>query len=542
MLAVAIASTGQTPAARTARAEPPPMLTARIAGVVTAADTRGALARVRVVLTSDRLSLPRVTLTDAGGRYAFDRLPRGIYQMTFSRSGFLTRQFDAAIDLAERQQMDAVNVALERGRVIEGRILDEDATPLAGARVQALRPTIEQGTRTFASFATATSDDLGRFRLTGLLGGTYLVAAHDPAFERAGDDRGAITYPPTFYPGVSTADAAVAVRAELSPNEHPIEFLLRLVRPVKVSGRLISHDRKPLLNAAVIMSPQLETRLLGPSVGQADIRPDGVFTFGNVPPGHYVIRARGETERDGPSLFATFTVGVQARDVGQIEMTLTPGATVQGQLAIESRHGFSPPALRPLRVRAPMADGSAFGDTLTGTLGSSGAFRLSGLIAGSHLFMIEGLTFPWCLTEARVQGRNVADTGFDVDGSQEYRNVRLLLTDTAAGVSGVVSVPAGTMLADVLVVVFPADPLKRAVPLRFIRTGRVAANGTYRIIDLVPGEYRIAAVPGLTETDALNPAKLAPLVDASTPVALREAQIASVPLQAVQPRSPESVP
>jgi hypothetical protein len=223
-------------------------------------------------------------------------------------------------------------------------------------------------------------------------------------------------------------------------------------------------------------------------------------------------------------------------------MTLTPGAVVQGQVVTETHHAFTAPSLASLRVRAPLTDGSAFGDTLTGNLGASGAFRLSGLMAGSHLFMIEGLTFPWRIAEARVQGRDVADVGFDVDRDQEFRNVRLLLTDTAAGVSGVVTPPLGVSLSDVLVVAFPADPLKRRQPLRFVRVGRAAANGTYRVIDLVPGEYRVIAALGLTEVDAMKPERLEPLVASSTPVTLREAQVVSVPLRVVAATSPESLP
>lgn len=544
-LAVALsAATGQTPAERAPRPAPPSLRTARIAGVVTAADTQTPLARVRVVLTSDRLPLPRVALTDARGRYVLDQLPAGTYRVTFSRSGYLTRPFDAAIDLAEHQQLDAVSASLEAAHVIHGRILDEDGTPLAGARMRALRPAIEQGGRTFTAVAMTTSDDRGRFRLTGVPAGTYLLEAVDPVFEGPGDDRGPLSYPPTYYPGVNTPETAVLVRAAGSSDEQGVEFQLRLVRPVSIAGRLSSHDRKPLLSVAVVMSPQLENRTVGVNVGQTNIEPDGSFTFHNVPPGRYVIRARGETERDGPPLFATFAVAVQGRDVGPIEMTLTPGAVVQGEVVVESRHGFTLPSLPALRVRAPLRDGSAFGDGIAGTLSGGGTFRLSGLMSGTHVFAIEGLTFPWHLAEAHVQGRNVVDTGFDADPSHEYRNVRLVLTDTAAGVSGVVTAPAGIDLGQVVVLAFAADPLKRAVPLRFVRVGRPAANGTYRVVGLVPGEYRVAAVIGISEADSLNPATLDALVPpgAGTPVTLREAQIASVPLRVIIAKSPESLP
>ncbi len=542
MLAVALSGVaGQAPAGRVARPEPQPLVTAHVAGVVTAADTHAPLARVRVAATSDRLPAPRVALTDARGHYVIDHLPAGVYRLTFSRSGFVTRPFDAPVDVAERQQVDSVNVVLEPARVISGRVLDEDATPFAGAFVQALRHAVEQGRRTLAVVATATTDDLGRFRLTGLPAGAYLVAATDPAFERAVDERGMLASRPTFYPGVSTPEAALAVTAGAPAGEQPIELQLRLVRPVTVAGRLVSYDRKPLLSAAVVMSPQLENRVVGPSVGQADMQPDGYFRFGNVPPGRYTIRARGETERDGASLFATFAVAVQARDVSQIELTLTPGGALRGRVVAESRHGFAPPPLSSLRVRAPLGDGSGFGDTLTGTPGANGTFRLSGLMAGAHIFTIEGLAFPWRLAEARVQGRDVADRGFDVERGQEYTTVRLLVTDSAAGVSGTVSLPPQVSATEVLVVAFPDDSLRRALPLRFVRSSRPAENGTYRVVDLAPGEYRVVAALEMGELDVMNPLMLERLLAAGTPVTLAEGQVASVALRVVATMSAEPV-
>lgn len=514
-------------------AERVPLNSASVSGTVTAAGGATPIARARVVLSSPGVAAPRVTMTDESGRYRVDRLGAGLYMVAVSRNGFVDATFPAPIEVAERQQLQHVDIALEPAAVIRGRILDEDGTPFAGAIVQALRVSSESGQRSLAAAATATSDDEGRFSLFGLPAGNYLVSAMDPAFARAGDDRGALNYGPTYYPGVGTPESATPVRAAIpaAPGTQRVEFRLQMLRPVQVAGRLLTSDRRTLVSAAVIMSRQIETGVVNRTVGDARISPDGTFTFTNVPPGRYVIRARGEAEADGTPLFATFAIAVQGRDVSGLEMTLTPGAVIEGRVEIQPRRGSALPR-STLRVRAPLADGAAFGDTLTGTVRSDGAFRLAGLMSGSHVLMVEGLVFPWRIAEARLQGRDVTERTIDIDRDQQFRNARIVLTDTAGGVAGTVTLPPGVAPADVLVIAFPADALRRRVPLRFVRAGRLLSGGAYRVVDLVPGAYLVAAAVGVAEQDAMNPSMLERLVPIASLVTIGEGQVLRVALQA----------
>ena len=506
-----------------------PLTTASVGGLVTAGDTGQPVARARVVLTAETLPTPRVTLTNAAGQYRIDRLPPGLYSIVFSHSEFLTRGFDAPLDLTERQQMEQVNVALERAAVIRGRILDEDGSPFRGAIVQALRAGFDRGPRTLSVAAAATTDELGHFSLAGLKAGDYLVAAADPAFHGAAPS--GVASAPTYYPGVSTAEAAAPVRAAPpSAGPPPIEFRLRIVPPVQVSGRLLTADNRPLRSAAVIMSPQHAVDAA--SAGEARLQPDGRFSFESVAAGRYVIRARGVTERDGASLFASFRISVEGRDIRDVQLMLTPGGLIEGRVVLQRRHEHAPPPMTSLRVRAPLEDGSPLGDTPGAAVGSDGRFRLIGVIAGTHLLMVDGLTFPWRIAGARLQGRDVAETTFEVERDQQFRNVEIALSDTAAGVRGTVTAPAATSPSDVLVVALPADPFRRRVPLRFVRTARVRPDGGFELSDLVPGDYLLVAALALDETDLMRPEVLDRLAQQGTRVTLAEARVARVALQA----------
>ena len=79
--------------------------------------------------------------------------------------------------------------------------------------------------------------------------------------------------------------------------------------------------------------------------------PDGVFSFGQVVPGNYQIRARGQTDPAGAALFAVYSLQVLGNDVENIQMALRPGAMLSGWLTVESKRGTKPPAPAP-RPRA----------------------------------------------------------------------------------------------------------------------------------------------------------------------------------------------
>lgn len=506
----------------------------RIAGRVTDADGR-AIERARVTVASDALAAPRSVLTDAQGRFSLDGLPPGHYSAAAVRTGYVPQPFGGAtpatIDLTGGQQLSSIDFVLPPAGVITGRILDEDSGPLAGAIVSALRPTTDAGRRTWRAIVTTKSDDRGEFRLFPLGAGSYLVSASDPAFDRAAADPAAPAYSPTFFPGVVSTDAAREIVVDPAVAPARVEFRLHIVRPSQVSGRVTSWNRRELLSAAVIISPQDE-RPTSTAVSQARITADGGFTFSNVPAGRYLIRGSGVTKRDGASLSASFAVLVEGRDIGNVDLVLTPGGTMDGRVTARAKHGYPLPDLHALRVRVPLTDAALSGDTLTGAVAESGAFHLAGMVAGEHMLNVDGLRFPWRVEQAIVQGRDIASTVFDVDPKQEFRGVRIVLSDTAAGVSGVVTVPSPLMPGGVGVVVFPADPLKRRSLVTAVRHARLSSDNAYELSGLPAGDYLVAAIVGIADDEATDPAVLDSVAEIASPVRLTEAQIASLPLSA----------
>lgn len=514
----------------------PPVATGSIAGLVMDAESRAPLARARVTLTSPALSEPRVALSGRDGAYVFRTLPAGAYSVVVTRTGYAPRQYGErrtaapmTVAVATGQSVTGIDVALQRAGVIVGQILDEDNVPFAGAIVDAVVSRTESGQPTLLSVSRTESNDKGEFRLIGLAPGQYYVTAFDPAYLNVGDETGPLSYTPTYYPGVVFAEQAtrVIVTAGAEPTAK-IVFSLKLVRPARVSGVLGSIDRRQLISGAVIMSPIHGEALAAVPTRDVSILPDGTFAFRNVPPGRYQIRARGEVDPEGVSLFATFTIAIEGRDISNLDMTLTPGASVEGTLLVDAVSTPRPVAFTGVRVRAPFADGTSFGDAPTGDVAPDGDYRIRGLMTGSHFITVEGLSYPWVLKSVVYRGQDITDAAVEVESRQMLKDVRVTITDVANDISGVVRNERGGEAPDAMVLFIPlAQQFWTRTSRRFVVL-RSDTAGRFRVRGLPPGEYRVLATFDVDESEAYRRELLHDLITHAVPLSLGDRQQRSI--------------
>lgn len=532
------------PATQPATGAPPaqsPAATGAIAGRVVSAADRRPLARARIALASPALPEPRVAITGPDGAYEFTRLPAGEYSLAVSRTGFARQRYGErrsarppVIPVAAGQNVAGIEIAIAPAGVIAGQILDEDGQPFAGALVEALVPRVESSQPTLASVATANSDDMGAFRLTGLPAGQYYVSAADPAFTNVGDETGPLTYTPTYYPGTPHADQAR--RVDVVPGVEPAlkaVFSLKIVRPAAVSGRLVTPDERPLRGGAVIMNPIPGEGVPWVPARDLSITPEGTFSSRNVPPGHYQIRARADVEPQGVAFFSMYNVTVDGRDLADLEMTLSPGATVEGTLAVEAISTPKPGSFAGIRVRAPFVDGSSFGDGVTGDVGPDGRYRIRGLMPGSHFMTVEGLSYPWVVKTVAYKGRDISDGGLDVHSGQELRDVLVTITDAATEVSGAVKDEGGRAAPDAMVLIMPSPTETWTRTSRRFRLLRTDASGRFQVRGLPPGEYRAVATYDLDESETYRRDLLRELARDGVPLSIGDRQRRAVDLPLV---------
>ena len=96
---------------------------------------------------------PRV-LSDGDGRFAFRSLPKGSYNFTAQKPGFVDGAYgrlrpggsSQSVDLADGENRGDVKVRLFRFASISGIVVDESGEPIVGAQIRAFRRSLVAGT------------------------------------------------------------------------------------------------------------------------------------------------------------------------------------------------------------------------------------------------------------------------------------------------------------------------------------------------------------------------------------------------------------
>jgi hypothetical protein len=181
-------------------------------------------------------------------------------------------------------------------------------------------------------------------------------------------------------------------------------------------------------------------------------------------------------------------------------MTLQPGSVLSGWLTVETKRGGKPPLMPLALVRAPLIDGNRFGDALTGTL-HDGKFALRGLMIGEHQIVVDGLPPPWALKSVIYQGIDITDRKFRITGREEFRDVRVTITDVMGQVSGVVQNARNLPVANTGVLIFSSNPLFWMRTNRRMRVAYTDREGRFTMTGLPAGEYLAVASQAVDESD-----------------------------------------
>ncbi len=465
-----------------------------ITGRVTAAGT-GVPLRQAVVAASSPRGFPREVVTNDDGRFELTDLEPGQWQLTVSRSGYITRRSGQSrpfgrvrpIDVASGQRV-AIEVPLTRASAIAGRVFDEYGEPVTAARVTVLRPRMLNSRRYLEPVGEGDqTDDTGAFRLHSLPAGDYYVTAS--ARVAPPDSAVQTTLSPTYYPG--TGDFTAAQKIRVGPGADTfISFALLPVRTARVSGFIQTSQARP---GDAFMSLTSDAGELGMPFGAGTVtREDGSFTMADVPPGTYTLVAELRSGVSSIAEIGTASVTVNGFDIeGLTVKTVKPGTlkgTVVAAADVTRRLPNIDVAARPRRAGAQSTFATSSGPSFE-------------MAAPPGPFTVE-VTVPdgWSVKSLTLGGLDATDLALDIAGEQSVP-VTVVLSDRTTDVSGTVSGASG---AGAYVVIFPSDS-GNWTPRR-VRSAQTDARGNFRILGLPPGErYMAVAVSDLDEGQESDP-------------------------------------
>ena len=346
-LGVTVASQVQTPTPTNAA---PPALNGSISGVVMDGSTDAPLAEAVVTVsplldTTLPVGYPARQMTDARGRFVFMRLPSdGVFQITASKFGYLDGGYgrDSAptdslrpIVISNGSWTGNLRVNIWTAATISGIVRDEGGEPLVGVFVRALARIRVAGRADFAAGPLTMTDDHGRYRISGLLPGRYVIQVPSlqmsaPAGTRVGTSTdntpagavdvdetsrlmiGGYPLPPpsqngrpmaygvSFHPNVSTPADAATIEVGFGDDRPGIDVSLTPVPAVRVSGTVEGPPAELAALTLRLLPLGMENLGLGGEVATTLVAANGTFTFLTVPARSYVL--------DAPTSFSQFTI------------------------------------------------------------------------------------------------------------------------------------------------------------------------------------------------------------------------------------------
>ena len=330
------------------------------------------------------------------GSFVLEDVPAGRWAVEAFAQGYQAGSA-ASITVGEGETSDSVEVRLTKGGVLSGRVVESrTGKPILDATVRA-EPA--GGAQRMGMFRIGgeggddetSSDADGRYELTGLAPGNWVVTA--------------------THPDWSEATASVEIK------DAPASADIKLGRGGSVAGAVLAGGR-PVAGASVTIAASGDSGMrpgagfMGGGEQGALSDEGGRFRFDRLNPGRYQLSAALRDQTSAPA-----EAVLTGDDTQEVQLTLAAGALLKGVVS-----GLAEGQLMGVNVNASGQDFFASTRTTGG-----GVFELSGvpegmltLRANAGDFMTSSRTAQTTVTIAPGQAEAVAEivfeAGFRVDG------------------------------------------------------------------------------------------------------------------------------
>ena len=335
--------------------------------------------------------------TDRDGRFEIKDVPAGVYFVVVDSPGLITPlafmqfaegsapetvDFKAAKEYCTQVAVDGtsnleIKVRARRGGAISGKVTYDDGSAAVNAVLAVLRKTGNQTTRVLTGVSgpallSFNTDDRGRYRISGLPPGDYVVSAsekntipersgrRDPLSDMMSTDALAVSY----YGNSTKVADATTLKLDLGSELNNIDITLSDATPHTISGSVVSRSGgRPLAACSLNIRNKEQGNWFRRGQRQILTDSDGRWLIDGVPDGTYMISVEppygppsepsGTAEDQELKPLKKYTprflpreteITVAGSDLVGVAIELVEGAAVSGTVEIppgpESERGY----------------------------------------------------------------------------------------------------------------------------------------------------------------------------------------------------------
>jgi len=520
------------------------VLAPSLQGVVFKAGTAEPVARATVELRSTDSSDSRVrtVLTTNEGRFSFNGVPGGQYQVSVNRLGYVSAKYGERRAGGQGTPItipaaSEIQVALTATAVISGRIIDSQGQPLGNATVTASRRSFLQGRQSLAEVQSVVTNDLGDYRLFGMTPGTYYVSANAaPRGVGLGSGTDSLLvfrmyresartqavpteeiHVPIYYPG--TADSVAAAPIELKPagEVRGIDIIATPIRAHHIRGLVTTNE------PGQSVTGEVQLRLAGDSAIRFTSSPTPTFDLQRVTRGKYVVVATSGT------MSGRASVEVFNTDINNTTIVVGNSLNIPGRVVVEGASVENPgPDVRTLRVvvRADPEDGTIL---TSPPPAADGSFMLQSVPLGKYRVRFGTVLANGYIKSIRLGNSEGLDTGITVQGPSE---LTIVVSAKPGTVQGRVLNERGESIPNIMTVLVPDNDLRTRTDL--FRNAATSVSGEFRFQGLTPGNYKLFAWEEVESGAWLNSEFMRRYEERGSAVVVSEGEIQQVQLRVIQ--------
>src|SRR5215471_551770 len=279
-------------------------------------------------------------VTDSDGHFLVESVPASRYIVNaFAPALFGSSEKVVAVDQGEA--VGGIDVTLQRGGVITGRVADQRGQPVVNVVVDVIeldgagrprRPSVQN-----IDSSICRTDDRGMYRIYGLAPGRYKVAVG------MAPGSSVIRFPQGFYlrtyhPDAHEETSATIIQVAAGTEASDVDITVAFARTYSASGRIVdARTGEPKAGLLYGYGAVGEDGKFDGSVGVVNPRSTskGEFLIKGLLPGRYAAFAVKEEEDDGDTYSEPVAFDLGSADVSGIEIKLHHGASISGTVVIE---------------------------------------------------------------------------------------------------------------------------------------------------------------------------------------------------------------